>query len=98
MRNATHPLSSTRRRGSIRRVVAMWRDERDFESSVVMGPRLRGDDTENSGGSVNLLRALLTCAIVALLASPANADTLRVGKAGREAFSFVPADVGARSG
>ena len=79
MRNATHPLSSPRRRGPIRRVVAMWRDERDFESSVVMGPCLRGDDTENSGGTVNLLTALLACAIVALLASPANADTLRVG-------------------
>ena len=26
------------------------------------------------------------------------ADTLRVGKAGREAFSFVPADIGARNG
>jgi NitT/TauT family transport system substrate-binding protein len=26
------------------------------------------------------------------------ADTLRVGKAGREAFSFVPADIGARTG
>ncbi len=28
----------------------------------------------------------------------ASAETLRVGKAGREAFSFVPADVGARTG
>jgi len=38
--------------------------------------------------------------IVALLcASNGSAtDTLRVGKAGREAFSFVPADIGARTG
>jgi hypothetical protein len=28
----------------------------------------------------------------------ASADTLRVGKAGRDAFSFVPADIGARTG
>ena len=28
----------------------------------------------------------------------ASAETLRVGKAGREAFSFVPADVGQRTG
>src|SRR5690242_20979785 len=28
----------------------------------------------------------------------AKAETLRVGKAGREAFSFVPADVGQRTG
>ena len=28
----------------------------------------------------------------------AAAETLRVGKAGREAFSFVPADIGARTG
>jgi ABC-type nitrate/sulfonate/bicarbonate transport system substrate-binding protein len=30
--------------------------------------------------------------------APATAETLRVGKAGRDAFSFVPADVGARTG
>ena len=30
--------------------------------------------------------------------STAPAETLRVGKAGRDAFSFVPADVGARTG
>jgi NitT/TauT family transport system substrate-binding protein len=32
------------------------------------------------------------------LPSTANADTLRVGKAGRTAFSFVPIDVGTRTG
>jgi ABC-type nitrate/sulfonate/bicarbonate transport system substrate-binding protein len=38
--------------------------------------------------------------VVLLCASniAASADTLRVGKAGREAFSFVPADIGARAG
>jgi NitT/TauT family transport system substrate-binding protein len=37
--------------------------------------------------------ALLACAL-----NSATAETLRVGKAGRDAFSFVPADVGARTG
>src|SRR3981189_2111324 len=41
---------------------------------------------------------LLTAALLALSASPARAETLRVGKAGREAFSFVPLDIGVRSG
>jgi NitT/TauT family transport system substrate-binding protein len=34
----------------------------------------------------------------AVAVAPATAETLRVGKAGRDAFSFVPADVGARTG
>src|SRR5262245_7223583 len=97
MCNATHPLSSPRRRGPIRRVLAMWHGKRGFESSVIMGPRLRGDDAEWVRRTVFLLTALLICA-AALSPLPASADTLRVGKAGREAFSFVPADVGARSG
>jgi NitT/TauT family transport system substrate-binding protein len=33
-----------------------------------------------------------------LAASIGSADTLRVGKAGREAFSFVPVDIGAQTG
>src|SRR5262245_28653849 len=38
-------------------------------------------------------------ALAACLTAPgARAETLRVGKAGREAFSFVPADVGQRTG
>jgi len=37
-------------------------------------------------------------AAIALLSSPAIADTLRVGKAGRTAFSFVPAEVGSQTG
>jgi ABC-type nitrate/sulfonate/bicarbonate transport system substrate-binding protein len=45
-----------------------------------------------------LFTTLFACAIAAFSASPASAETLRVGKAGREAFSFVPADVGARTG
>jgi NitT/TauT family transport system substrate-binding protein len=41
----------------------------------------------------------LICTVVAAgTLAPASAETLRVGKAGREAFSFVPADVGARTG
>ena len=37
-------------------------------------------------------------ALFALAISAASAETLRVGKAGREAFSFVPVDVGIRTG
>jgi NitT/TauT family transport system substrate-binding protein len=44
-----------------------------------------------AAGAVALLAAWL-------LAGAAEAETLRVGKAGREAFSFVPADVGQRTG
>jgi ABC-type nitrate/sulfonate/bicarbonate transport system substrate-binding protein len=37
-------------------------------------------------------------ALFVLAATFASAETLRVGKAGREAFSFVPLDVGVRTG
>jgi NitT/TauT family transport system substrate-binding protein len=46
-----------------------------------------------------MMRTILTLLAAALLAvSSASAETLRVGKAGREAFSFVPLDVGVRTG
>src|SRR3981189_1714412 len=41
---------------------------------------------------------LLLVAAIPLSAPAASAETLRVGKAGREAFSFVPLDIGVRSG
>ena len=42
---------------------------------------------------------LATGALVALVASSTvGAETLRIGKAGRDAFSFVPTDVGAQTG
>ena len=50
------------------------------------------------------MRARLTMTFVAVFAGMpgfadiAGAETLRVGKAGREAFSFVPADIAARTG
>jgi NitT/TauT family transport system substrate-binding protein len=45
------------------------------------------------------MRTILAMLAVALLtATAASAETLRVGKAGREAFSFVPLDVGVRAG
>ena len=45
------------------------------------------------------MRIFLTLLAAALLAATAaSADTLRVGKAGREAFSFVPVDIGVRTG
>jgi len=42
--------------------------------------------------------ALFVTLAGAMAATAAPAETLRVGKAGREAFSFVPADVGQRTG
>ncbi len=92
MQSTTHPLSSPRKRGPIRRVLAIWHGERNFERPVVMGPRLRGDD------GLKGLAAIFGCALAALSVSLAHAETLRVGKAGRQAFSFVPVDVGARTG
>jgi ABC-type nitrate/sulfonate/bicarbonate transport system substrate-binding protein len=41
---------------------------------------------------------LLACVVLAASAATTSAETLRVGKAGREAFSFVPLDIGVRSG
>src|SRR5258705_4494666 len=41
---------------------------------------------------------LLLVAAITLSAHAASAEPLRVGKAGREAFSFVPLDIGVRSG
>src|SRR5271170_5412145 len=41
---------------------------------------------------VSLISALLALPV------PAGAATLRIGKAGRTAFSFVPTDVGAQTG
>src|SRR5258706_2758858 len=41
---------------------------------------------------------LLLVAAIALSVKAASADTVRVGRAGREAFSFVPLDIGVRSG
>src|SRR5689334_670798 len=43
-------------------------------------------------------RLLATLALIAWLAPAAQAETLRVGKAVPEAFSFVPLDVGIRQG
>jgi ABC-type nitrate/sulfonate/bicarbonate transport system substrate-binding protein len=45
------------------------------------------------------MRTIMTLLAAALLGlSSASAETLRVGKAGREAFSFVPVDIGVRTG
>ena len=51
-------------------------------------------------GLVSLTLYCFVSLISALLALPvpAGADTLRVGKAGRTAFSFVPTDVGVQTG
>jgi ABC-type nitrate/sulfonate/bicarbonate transport system substrate-binding protein len=45
---------------------------------------------------MRLFLTLLAAAVLGL--SSASGDTLRVGKAGREAFSFVPVDIGVRTG
>jgi NitT/TauT family transport system substrate-binding protein len=47
-------------------------------------------------GALVALAAL--AAMTFILAAPAGAETLRVGKAGRTAFSFVPIDVGIQTG
>jgi ABC-type nitrate/sulfonate/bicarbonate transport system substrate-binding protein len=44
------------------------------------------------------MRLILTLLAALIAATSASAETLRVGKAGREAFSFVPLDVGVRTG
>ena len=41
---------------------------------------------------------LASAVLSAGVLTTASAETLRVGKAGRDAFSFVPADIGARTG
>src|SRR5215472_3212604 len=54
---------------------------------------------EADRGTAGSLRAVgLVAAITLALTAPALADTLRVGKAGRTAFSFVPAEVGSQTG
>ena len=45
-----------------------------------------------------LLRLSAMAAALIVSADLATADLLRVGKAGREAFSFVPVDVGVHTG
>src|SRR5437016_2326395 len=55
------PLSSPRRRGPIRRVVAMWCDRRQIESSVAMGLRLRGDDSNRCCATAGSLKASTLC-------------------------------------
>src|SRR5262245_59493656 len=58
-----------------------------------LGPRLRGD--ERGGRSA----IIIGCMIAVLTVSPAlAADKVRVGKAVAEAFSFVPPDIGMRTG
>lgn len=42
--------------------------------------------------------ALIAAALALTMFAPAGAETLRVGKAGRTAFSFVPVDVGVQAG
>jgi ABC-type nitrate/sulfonate/bicarbonate transport system substrate-binding protein len=41
---------------------------------------------------------LFATAICVAFAAPATAETIRVGKAGRDAFSFAPADIGQQTG
>src|SRR5256885_556991 len=51
------------------------------------------------GEKAAVIRTLaLTLAGALVAASSATAETLRVGKAGRDAFSFVPTDIGAQTG
>jgi NitT/TauT family transport system substrate-binding protein len=62
-------------------------------------PQGEREPTERAGRAVIQSMALLTAILItAAEVTSAAAETLRVGKAGREAFSFVPADVGVRTG
>ena len=66
--------------------------------AAMTGHGLRPSDAY---GSVRRKPGTLLLASALLLAgalTPVAAETLRVGKAGRDAFSFVPADIGARTG
>ncbi len=47
---------------------------------------------------IRRLTILAAVAMMTIPVLPAAAETLRVGKAGRDAFSFVPVDVGVRTG
>ena len=61
----------------------------------------RGLRPPDAYGSVRRKLGTLLLASALLLAgalTPVAAETLRVGKAGRDAFSFVPTDIGARTG
>jgi ABC-type nitrate/sulfonate/bicarbonate transport system substrate-binding protein len=66
--------------------------------AAMTGCGLQPPDAYGSGrrklGTLLLASALLLAGAL----TPVAAETLRVGKAGRDAFSFVPADIGARTG
>jgi NitT/TauT family transport system substrate-binding protein len=66
--------------------------------AAMTGCGLRPPDAYGSGrrklGTLLLASALLLPGAL----TPVAAETLRVGKAGRDAFSFVPADIGVRTG
>src|SRR5262249_44827006 len=92
MRNATHPLSSLRKRAylSLR-----------TRSDVALHRRVSAEAMTEEALMHSLARfALILVALTtAALSTPAvAADKLRVGKAVPEAFSFVPPDVGMRNG
>jgi len=80
------------------------RGRRDARGRSVQNIRDKLPGTHSSAGEgpVKLafrMRAGLVLALAsALLANPAGAETLRVGKAVPEAFSFVPLDIGMRKG
>ena len=57
-------------------------------------PARRRRSVRRTAGALLFASAVLSAAALA----SAAAEPLRVGKAGRDAFSFVPADVGARTG
>src|SRR5689334_21350338 len=46
-------LSPPRMRGPIRRVLAIWQRQAKTAKSVIMGPRLRGDDNGEDRGDVH---------------------------------------------
>jgi hypothetical protein len=54
----------------------MWHGKRGIERSVIMGPRLRGDDSESVGRALALFPAFFVCAPAVLARSFVDVKTL----------------------
>jgi ABC-type nitrate/sulfonate/bicarbonate transport system substrate-binding protein len=95
---ASNPKSSPRRRGPIATVLSIRALLRQHATPKIMGPRFRGDDGMWWRWHLSKTAAFAICAVVMIASAPASAETLRVGKAVPEAFSFTPLDIGMKEG